>query len=647
YNISRDLHPPLPPSGLGMFELLDDDIRIFHHSVITDPTPPAGSYSQADVWRLSAFAVKLYDMPKGLWKLPFYCTPPAASNVAISTPTLEDLATATLNTKVLAKAEYSKKRRASTSEADPSQVVKRTRSATAHSFGSSTRPNLFDDNNMIDEESEDDDDACVEILLITPIHSAATILVGGNQIRGSVPSAAEGHVFIGFTHAARDPSGDANDKEFFSFAHGPYDDAYPEDGVVTGSYEVSREEWEGLHQPTLSILTKEMFKDPNVCQTVVDQFPTPGEMVRIEALTNERLAGKMSVLHYSMMFHGGELLARYRGLLKSHEEYVHSADSRLKSFQQRLTSFQGLESQVYGLKKQVTDLNDKVIASDAAFIKAKAKGKERKKKIKSLFKTLDQFTSEAARLATDLNQVRRSDAQKGDQIAAGKTYLDDIYALIEGYKHSLAEKDAKILRLFSRVQGELLSFAASAGFERGLNMDQTLEQLAAALNKISRYVLGAQVRMVEATPLVVTTDYPFLKKIIDHSASPLSVLVKLEPDRLARPATVPALRVIGVSPPSMKESTVIPAPSSMELYSKDAPYSSTATIEQNEEWLNDIVDTTDAKMADVAFDKSMEVLVQVALSIENEKDYAPLSSQDVPIVALVDAGKVVDAPSRA
>ncbi|GKF95102.1 hypothetical protein Tco_0287837, partial [Tanacetum coccineum] len=80
-----------------------------------------------------------------------------------------------------------------------------------------------------------------------------------------------------------------------------------------------------------------------------------------------------------------------------------------------------------------------------------------------------------------------------------------------GYKYSLDEKDVDILRLkssppefasffrggfyslvrkflakdeFSRVQGEILSLAASAGFKRGLNMDRTQEQLATALIKI-------------------------------------------------------------------------------------------------------------------------------------------------------------------
>nr|GEU70804.1 hypothetical protein [Tanacetum cinerariifolium] len=286
------------------------DVANLRHpdSVVTDMKPLAGSYSQVDVRRLSDFVEKLRDMPEGvstgsevhekvhhdvrptLQRHPFYCTLPAATNVTIPAPTLEDLVAATPNTK----------------------VAKRTRSATAHSLKISARPNLFDDNDNDDEKS-DDDDACVEIPLITSIYSATTIPVRGNQSGGYVPSATEGPSNRGkaimddaagtpfgsvgrslaFTRpAVRDPTGDAIDRDFFPFVPGPYYVAYHEDDVVAGSYEVSREQWEGPHEPILSILTKEMFKDPNICKTVVDQFPTPEEMVWIKAVTNKRFAGK-------------------------------------------------------------------------------------------------------------------------------------------------------------------------------------------------------------------------------------------------------------------------------------------------------------------------------------------------------------------
>ncbi|GKA23073.1 hypothetical protein Tco_0709035 [Tanacetum coccineum] len=135
---------------------------------------------------------------------------------------------------------------------------------------------------------------------------------------------------------------------------------------------------------------------------------------------------------------------------------------------------------------------------------------------------------------------------------------------------------------FSRVQGELLSLAASASFKRGLKMDQTSEQLDAALKKISHYVPGAQGRLVEATPFVTTTKYPFLKKIVDHTAHPLSVLLQFESGMLTHSKFVPALKATRVSPPLTREST-------------------------NEEWAHVMVDTLDVDMVDDAYSKSAEV----------------------------------------
>ncbi|GKB49472.1 hypothetical protein Tco_0900225, partial [Tanacetum coccineum] len=63
---------------------------------------------------------------------------------------------------------------------------------------------------------------------------------------------------------------------------------------------------------------------------------------------------------------------------------------------------------------------------------------------------------------------------------------------------------------FSRVQGELLSLVASAGFERRLSMHQTRDKFADVLKKTSRFVPGAQDRLAESSPLVAQTEYTFL-----------------------------------------------------------------------------------------------------------------------------------------
>ncbi|GKA28060.1 integrase, catalytic region, zinc finger, CCHC-type containing protein [Tanacetum coccineum] len=552
-------------------------------SAIDDPKPVVGSYRMADVRCLSAHVAKLRDMPEevlalfGLsrvWKsrtfigihdflcflewtsvevqkephhdirptlqrLPFYCTHVATIDVAVPDPTPEELAVSNPSAKVIAKDEASQKRKASTSGFASSHVSKRTRSAAAQSSGSTTHPNFFADDSVAES---DDDDACYEIPIVTSIRPTAMIPPSGNHSGGTTAPAAKGpnilgsrgkgimtdvddadvapsvgascpRVSSGPAPSFRELFGDAIHRDFFPLSPGPYYATYPEGGIARNC-EFTREEWDAPHQHTLKVLTKEVFKDPSVCKTVVDQFLTPWEMVWIKALSSDQLTAKMSVLHYLMMSHGGELLAQYRGLLQSHHEHVQSTDSRLKGYQEKFASLTGLESQVSTLQRQINGLNDKLSASDASFAKSKSKGKERKKKIKSLTKSLDNLHAEVARLSADLNRAT--------------------VALVWKF---LASDE------FSRVQAELLSLAASAGFERGLSMHWTKEEFVVVLNKISQFVPGAQDRLAEASPWYAC-----------------------------------------VSTPIAKESTVTLASTSLELLSNTVTTSSTAALEPNEEW---------------------------------------------------------------
>nr|GEV95993.1 retrovirus-related Pol polyprotein from transposon TNT 1-94 [Tanacetum cinerariifolium] len=332
-------------------------------------------------------------------------------------PTIEDLVAGTPSAMVIAKAEASKKRKASLSGAAPSHVSKCTRFAIDQSSKSTTRANLFADNT--DVESDDDKDAYVEIPLVTPIRSAAIIPTRGDQAEGSIPPAAED-----LSTRGKAIMTDATGASFGGAGH-------------------SR-----------------------------STFPTPMEMVRIKTLSNDQLTTKISVLHYLMMSHGGELLARYQGLLKTHHEYVQSADFRLRSLQE------------------------------------------------------------------------------------------------------------------------------SAGFEHGLSMDQTQGEFVEVLKKIFRFVPGAQLRLAEASPLVAMTDYPFSKKVSDCASHPLSVIFQLEPKQLAHLDDSSAQKDTHVSLPVAKESNVTPRSSSLEFPSNDVPFLSVATLEQNKEWINVMVDMLDSKIED-------------------------------------------------
>nr|GEV14596.1 hypothetical protein [Tanacetum cinerariifolium] len=175
-----------------------------------------------------------------------------------------------------------------------------------------------------------------------------------------------------------------------------------------------------------------------------------------------------------------------------------------------------LELQVSTLKKQVSGLNDKLATSDASFAKSKAKEKDKKKKIKSLSKSLDNLHFEVARLFVALNQATILEAERG----------------------------------------ELLSLAASAGFERGLSMHQTKDKFATVLKKM------------------------------------------LEPEKLVHPTNVPIPRDTRVSPYIAKESTVTPVFESLELSANVVPTSSAVALEQNEEGV--YVHSTSHVLDDVA-----------------------------------------------
>ncbi|GJZ57745.1 hypothetical protein Tco_0613239 [Tanacetum coccineum] len=158
----------------------------------------------------------------------------------------------------------------------------------------------------------------------------------------------------------------------------------------------------------------------------------------------------------------------------------------------------GLDSEVSGLKKKVTNLNDKLSSSDAAFVKAKTKGKDQKKMIKSLSKNLNQLTAKVARLSAALNQATVLEAERDAEILRLKAYPYELSSFFQGGSQSLVWKFLASDE-FSRVQGELLSLVASAGFERGLNIHRTQEELDALLKKISHFVPGAQGRLAKAS----------------------------------------------------------------------------------------------------------------------------------------------------
>ncbi|GKC85580.1 hypothetical protein Tco_1141297 [Tanacetum coccineum] len=168
------------------------------------------------------------DVRPTLQRLPFYCTPPTTAGVVIPDLAPEDFAAGTPSFKIVAKAEASQKRKASTSDATLSHVAKRTRSSTAPTAKDSQGKGV-----MVD------------------VAAAPSACASRSRLSsGPAPS-------------FRDVSGDAIHTDFFPFFAGPYYATYHVDGVIRNC-EFTREERDAPYRPTFGVLTKEVFKDPTV-----------------------------------------------------------------------------------------------------------------------------------------------------------------------------------------------------------------------------------------------------------------------------------------------------------------------------------------------------------------------------------------------
>nr|GEV25133.1 hypothetical protein [Tanacetum cinerariifolium] len=175
------------------------DAMVWRHldAAIHDLRPTAGSFNMADVRLLSAYVIKLRDMPEVYWfclvmRIHDFLCLPEWTDAVIPNLTLEDLAVGTPSSKILATAELLRSER-------PLLLV-------------SLQAMLL---RVLDSRGKG-----------IMVDDAATPSGGVSRQR---PSSGPASSF-------RDVSGDAIHTYFFHFSAGPYYDTYPEDGIA-GNYE--------------------------------------------------------------------------------------------------------------------------------------------------------------------------------------------------------------------------------------------------------------------------------------------------------------------------------------------------------------------------------------------------------------------------
>nr|GEV86988.1 hypothetical protein [Tanacetum cinerariifolium] len=114
--------------------------------------------------------------------------------------------------------------------------------------------------------------------------------------------------------------GDVLERDLLPFVPEPYYIPYPYDessGSESPLY--TRDDWEEIHGVNLGLRKKELYKDPKVCRTALDRFPTPAETHRLRELSSVELSDRMSVLQCQLVTHGSVLNVRYDHSLRNVE----------------------------------------------------------------------------------------------------------------------------------------------------------------------------------------------------------------------------------------------------------------------------------------------------------------------------------------
>ncbi|GKD98438.1 hypothetical protein Tco_1382335 [Tanacetum coccineum] len=140
---------------------------------------------------------------------------------------------------------------------------------------------------------------------------------------GADKIASDGNVDSYFDARVSNTAGDVLERDLLPFVPGPYYIPYPfDEGSGSESPPYTRDDWEEIHGVNLGLLQKELYKDPKVCRTALDRFPTPAETHRLRELSSVELSDRISMLQCQLITHRSMLNARYDHSLKNVERLM-------------------------------------------------------------------------------------------------------------------------------------------------------------------------------------------------------------------------------------------------------------------------------------------------------------------------------------
>ncbi|GJX48420.1 hypothetical protein Tco_0273610 [Tanacetum coccineum] len=165
---------------------------------------------------------------------------------------------------------------------------------------------------------------------------------GANEI------ASDGYVGPYYEARVGNIVGDVLERDILPIVPRPYYIPYPyEEGSRSESPPYTKDNWEEIHGVNLGLRKKELYKDPKVCRTALDRFPTPAETHRLRELSSVELSDRMSCAQQTQTIRkqSADLKQQNESTIRATEEVSRLSDklgilkSRCQTAEHKLSSW--------------------------------------------------------------------------------------------------------------------------------------------------------------------------------------------------------------------------------------------------------------------------------------------------------------------
>ncbi|GJY34091.1 hypothetical protein Tco_0418560 [Tanacetum coccineum] len=349
--------------------------------------------------------------------------------------------------------------------------------------------------------------------------------------------ASDGHVDSYFDARVSNTAGDVIERDLLPFAPGPYYLPYPyeeNDGCESPPY--TKDDWDEIHGVNLGLRKKELYKDPQVCRTAIDRFPTPAEIHRLHDLSSAELSDRMSVLQCQLITHGRAFHARYDHSLREVERLAKRCAQQTQIIKKQTAELKQHKESAARASEEVSGLK-----AELGALKSKCEATEHKlsswdKKHRKYRSERDTLAKEKAQIEEELKSRLEHRERQAEEIQGNITsfFQSDFAPLVRKFLKSSE---------FNRAFAGVLNTAISVGVERGLRMGRTDEEFRGLSQRVTGFIPDAKEKFDRVIAAFPDATFPFLDKVSQHSQSSLQDIARLEPDRVtpsSQPSSVTA-----------------------------------------------------------------------------------------------------------